>query len=148
MIKSKKALSGAGTTDRAMETAALTGAAASEDQYTMTGKRAQGHVEALLLRGEGNAIPTAQLMQLAGFRYQRELRMAIEQERRNGALILSTVRGHGGYYLPSTDPAVARAEIADFVRTVRSRALNSLVILQSANAALRVLPGQEVLPDA
>lgn len=148
MNKKRKALSGAGTTDRATETAALTGTAISTNHYTMTDKRAQGHVEALLLRGEGNAIPTARLMQLAGFRYQRELRLAIEQERRNGALILSTVRGHGGYYLPSTDPDEARAEIADFVRTVQSRALNSLLILQAAKVALGVMPGQEVLPDA
>ena len=117
----------------------------SDKEYITAVERKQGQIEALLLHGEASAIPTAQLVVLAGLRSQRDLRLAIERERRNGALILSTVRGRGGYYLPATDPDEARAEIKAFVRTVKSRAINSLAILASANAALGVLPGQEVI---
>lgn len=140
MNKKRKALSGAGKTDRAAETAALTGAAISANQYTTTGKRAQGPVEALLLRGEGNAIPTARLVQLAGMRDARQLQAQIEHERLGGALILSKGGSGGGYFLPAD-----RSEIVKYEKTLRRRALSTLRTIKSARAALRVLPGQEVL---
>ena len=107
--------------------------------------RTPGHIEALLLHGEGNAIPTPRLAALAGYGSTRQLQRKIEAERVNGALILSS--STGGYFLPSSDPDEARAEITDFVHTVLSRAYNSILILQSARAALAVLPGQEVIPE-
>lgn len=109
--------------------------------------RTPGYIESRLHHGEASAIPTVQLVALAGLRSQRDLRLAIERERRNGAVILSTVRGRGGYFLPSTDPDIAREEIKAFIATVLTRAYNSITVLQSARAALEVLPGQEVLPD-
>lgn len=111
----------------------------------MNKNRTAGFIESILPRGEANAIPTAQLVALAGLRSQRDLRLAIERERRGGALILSTVRGHGGYYLPSEDPTKARAELSAFIRTVNARAVNSQRILRAARQALRVCDGQEVL---
>lgn len=108
-----------------------------------SGKR----VASLLGRGAENALQTAELMDALGLRDRRQLRNLIEQERGEGALILSTVRGRGGYYLPSTDPFRARQEIAAFVHTVHSRAVNSQRALRAARRALRECEGQIALPD-
>lgn len=107
--------------------------------------RTQGPIESLLPHGEGNAIRTAQLVALAGCGSARQLQKLIEAERAHGALILSS--STGGYFLPSSDPDEARAEIKAFVATVTRRAVSSLSVLESARAALRVLPGQGVLGD-
>lgn len=147
MNEKKNAPSGAATSNEAKEAAAHAGTAISENDYTIQGGRRQGPVESLLLHGEANAIPTAQLVQLAGFRYQRELRIAIEGERARGALILSTVRGHGGYYLPSEDPDRRRQELKDFIHTVHVRAVNSQRALRAARQALQIMDGQEELSE-
>lgn len=99
-------------------------------------------VAPLLGRGAENALSTPALMQALGFRDRRQLRTLLEQERDEGALILSTCRGGGGYFLPSEDPTQARDELAAFVHTVRSRAINSLRILKAARRELRECEGQ------
>lgn len=106
-----------------------------------SGERAQGLVEALLARGEENATPSRQLARMAGFRSVRELQSEIARERENGALILSTCRGGGGYYLPA-DGAAGRREISEFIATLQARAQNTFAVLRSAKAALQQVDGQ------
>lgn len=94
-----------------------------------------------LQQGEENAIPTSQLVQMCGFRTARELQAQIARERECGKLILSTSKPGGGYYLPA-DGEQGTAEIAAFVATLRSRALNTLRVLRAAKAVLKDLEGQ------
>ena len=101
-----------------------------------------GFVEAFLPQGEANAVCTAQLVALTGYRSSRELQKEIERERAAGALILSRSGDGGGYFLPDTGEAGKR-EIAAFVRTVNARAVNSLRTLKAARRALAELDGQE-----
>ena len=55
-----------------------------------------------------------------------------------GAVILSTCRNGGGYYLPA-EGDTGRREIEEYIRTLKSRALNTLRAIRSARAALRDL---------
>lgn len=104
-------------------------------------------VVSLLGHGEENAMSTAQLVKRLGLRDSRKLRAMVEAEREDGALILSTVRGGGGYFLPSSDPSQARGEIAAFIRTVHARAVNSQRALRAARRALRECEGQERIEE-
>lgn len=127
-------------------TATCDRATAVQDNFTTSQLRKQGLVESLLLHGEENAFPSSQLVRLTGFRSVRELQNEIAREREAGALILSTCRGGGGYFLPS-DGEVGKHEIATFVATLRARALNTLRALKTAREALESLEGQVVLDD-
>lgn len=108
---------------------------------TDTGRQA-GFIEGLLQRGERNAIRTNDLVTLAGLRNPRELRAQIERERAQGALILSSVRHGGGYFLPSVNAEEARAEISSFIATVHARAVHSQRTLRAARKALRECSAQ------
>lgn len=101
-----------------------------------------GFVEGFLPQGEANAISTAQLVALTGYRSARELQKEIEHERAAGALILSRSGDGGGYFMPSEGEAGKR-EIAVYVQTLRARAVNTLRTLRTARAALAELDGQE-----
>lgn len=139
----RKAVLGVDSTENGRTEKAACGAAISYTHSTTTAAdRQAGFVEGFLFQGESRAISTAALVSLCGFRNARELRAEIERERANGALILSTVRGHGGYFLPSDDAGQAREEIASFVRTVNARAVNSLRTLKSARLALKECEAQ------
>ena len=116
------------------------------NNFTIPVSRKQGVIESLLLQGEANAIPSSALVNLTGVKSIRELQLIIAQEREAGALILSTCRGGGGYFLPS-DGEVGKREIATFVATLRARALNTLRALKTAREALESLEGQVVLDD-
>lgn len=116
------------------------------DDFTTSVTRKQGLVESLLLQGETNAIPSGDLVNLTGVKSTRELQLIISQEREAGALILSTCRGGGGYFLPS-DGEAGKREIAAFVATLRARALNTLRALKTAREALESLEGQVALDD-
>ena len=129
-------------TERADETAALSGATVSIANSIIEQIRNQGKIEGLLSHGEQNAIRSADLVNLAGLHSPRELRAEIEKERAGGARILSTGRGDGGYYLPATDPVQGRAESEAVVRTVHARAVNSQKALKAARRALRECAGQ------
>lgn len=109
--------------------------------------RFEKRVTPLLGRGAENALQTAELMDALGLRDRRQLRLLIERERAEGALILSTVKGRGGYFLPSADPFRAREEIAAFIKTVHSRAVNSQRALRAARRALRQCAGQLEIND-
>lgn len=101
----------------------------------------QGRIESLLLHGSANAIRTADLVKLGGFRSVREMQKQIERERVHGALILSRGGAGGGYFLPAEGEQGQR-EISSFVRTLDARARNTFRTIKAARAALQVLPGQ------
>ena len=132
--------------ERAEERAALTGAALFQEQFTTAAdSRQPGFVETILIRagaiGSVNAVRTAKLVALAGLRDKRILQSKIEQERANGALIISKCNEGGGYYLPA-----GRSEVVAFERTLKRRALGTLRSLRAARRVLKVMEGQEVIP--
>ena len=81
---------------------------------TSIGKRQIGLVADLLLCGAENAVSRRDLMALTGYK-DRELRLLIEAERRQGIPILSDCVG--GYFLPASE-----AERQQCVRSLRRRA--------------------------
>lgn len=145
MPKRKRAAHGAGTPGR-QETATFDRATAFQGKSITPSARKQGFIESLLLQGEENALPSGELVRLTGFKSVRELQNEIAREREAGALILSTCRGGGGYFLPAPGEAGQR-EIGAFVATLRARALNTLRVLKAAREALEGLDGQVSLDD-
>lgn len=140
MIAKEKAAHGAATPGR-QETATFDRATAFQSNSITQQPQKQGYIEALLLRGEQNAIPSNELVRLAGVRSVRELQNQIAREREAGALILSTCRGGGGYFRPAPGEA-GKQEIAAFVSTLASRAIGTLRALKSAKRELKTLDGQ------
>ena len=118
----------------------------SDNEYITTSKRKQGRIEALLPRGEANAIEMKTLVHIVGAKSSRDLRLMIERERRDGALILSTVRGRGGYYLPAEGEA-GKEELAAFERTTTARAVSLFSMLRYVRQALKTLDGQQTMED-
>ena len=100
-----------------------------------------------LLHGEENALSPKELIALCGIRSTRERRIVIAREREEGALILSTCRHRGGYFLPSEGEA-GRKEIAAFVATLDARSINTQRALKTARRALALLDGQLTLEAA
>lgn len=145
MTEKRKAHPAGSAAERAKVGTALTGKIPCNDLTTSVIKK-QGLIESLLLQGEENAIASSDLVNLTGVKSVRELQLIIAQEREAGALILSTCRGGGGYFLPS-DGEVGKREIAAFVATLRARALNTLRALKTAREALESLEGQVALDD-
>ena len=145
MTAKERAAHGAGTPGR-QETATFDRATAFQRNCTTPQPRKQGFVEALLLQGEENALTSGELVRLTGFKSVRELQNEIAREREAGALILSSCRGGGGYFLPSPGEAGQR-EISAFVSTLRARAINTLRVLKAAREALEGLDGQVSLDD-
>lgn len=93
----------------------------------------QRGISSYLPQGEENAIRSSELARITGAKSVRELQHWVAAERSEGALILST--GKGGYFLPA-EGEKGQAEIARFVATLRSRAVNTLKALKTAKAAL------------
>lgn len=87
-----------------------------------------------LLPGEALAIPARELCRLAGLEDTRSLRAAIDRERLAGALILASDRG---YYLPSTEPALARNELRAFLRRQDARLVSNRRSVKAVRRALR-----------
>lgn len=145
MNEKRRAAHGAGTPGR-QETATFDRATAFQGKFITPSARKQGFVESLLLQGEENALPSGELVRLTRFKSVRELQNEIAREREAGALILSTCRGGGGYFLPAPGEAGQR-EIGAFVATLRARALNTLRVLKAAREALESLDGQVALDD-
>lgn len=100
--------------ERAMETAALSGAVVSCDYSTTAAAGRQRKVSDLLNRGRENAVPLRHLKKLLEVD-GRTARLMIERERREGTPICAD--NATGYYLPSTDE-----EKAACVRSMRHRA--------------------------
>lgn len=73
----------------------------SSDCNSITAVRGfQGRIASLLPAGEENAMRSADIRAALGIKTTRQLQVEIEFEHLHGALILSTWRNHGGYYLP------------------------------------------------
>ena len=109
------------------------------DTTMKSNERQVGIVEALLPQGSENAVKIVDLMQKTGIKSARSLQSIIADEREKGALILSTVKG--GYFLPD-DGEKGFTETAEFISTLRHRALNTLKILKAANKSLSDLNEQ------
>ena len=93
-------------------------------------------IEDYLLPGEAMAISARELCRVAGLENTRSLRAAIDRERLGGALILASDRG---YYLPSTDPALARSELRAFLRRQDARLASNRRSVKAVRRALREL---------
>lgn len=93
-------------------------------------------IASLLPVGKENAISTTDLVRLTGCSTARELQQYIAQERKAGAVICSSTTG--GYYLPAN-----HGEIAEFCKSLESRAKNTFVAIQSARRALDLPEGQQ-----
>ena len=89
----------------------------------------------LLPVGRENAISTPELVRLSGCHSVRELQHIIAEERAAGAVICSG--GTPGYWRPGT-----RQEVEDFIRTMKSRAINTLAAIKSAKQILDIPEGQ------
>lgn len=94
-------------------------------------------IEKFLLEGKQNATASQKLADLVGCKSVRELQEVIAAERAAGAVILSTCRRGGGYFLPTGN----RREVAEYIQTLRSRAKNTLVAIESAEEYLKRLEG-------
>ena len=87
--------------------------------------------------GKENAVRSAVLAKMLGYKTVRELQKQIESERAAGFVILSDAHG-AGYYL-SNDPA----ELRKFINTLNARAANTIKASESAQRALNDFTGQE-----
>ena len=93
-------------------------------------------IASLLPVGKENAISTEDLVNLTGCSSARELQQYIAQARKAGEVICSSTTG--GYFLPES-----RMEIAEFRRSLKNRAENTLVAIESAEKALNSPEWQE-----
>ena len=98
-------------------------------------------IAGLLPVGKENAISTDDLVNLTGCSSARELQQYIAQERKAGAVICSSTTG--GYYLPAN-----KMEIAEFRRSLKNRAENTLVAIESAEKALNSPEWQQEANDS
>lgn len=81
--------------------------------------------------GRENAIGSQELVDRLHFESVRNMQLEIARERKAGAVILSTCRHGGGYFLPDD-----QQEIKQFIRTLENRAKNTLAALESARELL------------
>ncbi len=100
--------------------------------------KSQFDYESILSKGKENAVSTAALAELLGFRSVRILQKDIEKARESGQLILSATTG--GYYLPADD-----REVEEFIATLKSRALMTLRAIKHARRYLDETKGQMTL---
>jgi hypothetical protein len=105
--------------------------------YNRIRQKGQDLISDFLNYGKANAITSQRLADLAGCKSVRDLQELIAAERSQGAVILSTCRNGGGYYLPEN-----ATEVTEFVKTLTSRARNTLIALDSARAYLRDQEGE------
>lgn len=147
MSAKEKACPADGAAEQATETAALAGTAISDSDFTSgDAGRQGGKIFSLLLEGERNAIPATHLAELAGYKNQRSMRLAIDRERESGLPVLASGRGH---FKPDSGPA-GTAEIRRFLRRQDARAASNRRTTNLIRARLRAierapLPGQENL---
>lgn len=99
-------------------------------------------IENMLPKGEMNAVPTEKLMKLVGANSERALRERIAEERKRGAVILSSNKKPGGYFRPES-----REEIAVFVRKLEKKGKSTLLAVRSAKKAMGEYDAQMSLDD-
>ena len=91
--------------------------------------------------GEQHAISRRELINITGYT-DRQLRRQIAEERRAGALILSSTDSvKGGYFRPEADNA---AELRRFINSISRRAKATFLVLHAARKALADLEREEV----
>lgn len=116
MNAKEKARPVAAITEQAAGTAAYSEATISYlDSNTVEAAR-QPKIADLLCRGQENAVPLQDLCSMTGLD-GRTVRRMIEQERRAGIPILSSVGGTTGYFLPGNPAEVERFAKSMFSRT-------------------------------
>lgn len=93
-----------------------------------------------LLPGKENALSAEYLVVKCHFSSVRMLQKAIEAERRDGKVILSSTTPPGGYYLPAAGDTM---EIRKFIRTLENRGENTLRALESARDLLKELESDD-----
>ena len=148
MKEMKKARPAGGTAEQATETAASV-AAISNEYFSITAADGQaGKIFSLLMEGEQNALSAADLVQLAGYKNQRSMRVAIDHEREIGLPVLAS---ENGYFKPSPGPAGV-AEVKRFLRRQDARAASNrrtthLIRVQLREIERGPLPGQQNLFD-
>lgn len=101
MSETKKARPGEATPGARQDENAAFGEAAFSTINCTTGQPQMQTIFDLLPQGEQNAISSKSLAEIVGAPSVRELQSRVAVERENGALILSTCRGGGGYFRPS-----------------------------------------------
>lgn len=89
----------------------------------------------LLPVGAECAFSRRELTALTGLS-DRQLRCRIAQERKAGALILSTTEGGGGYYR-----AASADELRRYVLSMRSRSRETLAAVRAAEQAVQQIGG-------
>lgn len=99
-------------------------------------------IENMLPKGERNAVPTEKLMRMVGATSERGLREKIAEERKRGAVILSSNKMPGGYFRPES-----REEIAAFVRKLEKKGKSTLLAVRSAKKAMGEYDAQMSLDD-
>ncbi len=91
----------------------------------------------LLKEGRENALSPDYLKTAAGLQSEREVRRQVEEERREGKVILSSMGRGGGYYKPANTE-----EVREFIRVFEARAKGTLFTLNSARRYLEEIEGQ------
>lgn len=81
--------------------------------------------------GERKAVSPDYLRVTLGLTSNRAVQKQIEQERRQGKVILSSTQPPGGYFLPET-----KQEIRQFIRTLENRGSKTLDALDGARKLL------------
>ena len=102
----------------------------SHEKYN-TRQKQKTSIFDMLPVGAECAISRRTLVALTGLS-DRQLRYKISQERKAGALILSTTEGGGGYYR-----AASADELRRYVQSMRSRSKETLAVIRKAEMILQ-----------
>ena len=94
--------------------------------------------DAILSKGEENAVSTEHLQRILGVPDARTIRRMVSEERAAGSVILSSNRG---YFFPD-DGEKGRQEALAFVATVTAKGAETIRAAKSAKEYLSRLPGQ------
>lgn len=141
MNSNKKARAAASPAERARTTTARSASFSTSNFITDRGQK-QGKIASVLPSGESNAIQARQLAAMVGAPSVRALQTMISREcAATDALILSTSRNGGGYFLPQQGSA-GREEIQRYIGTLTARARHTFLRLRAARRALARLDGQ------
>ena len=137
MLRKGNAPECAGTQTEAMLAEAEMATIHHSDNITGTGQ-----ITRLLLHGHENAISSADLLRLTRYENIRNLRQAIEKERRAGTPILTCKGNKGGYFLPSEEPTTAIAELRAFIHLQTGKGIGLLRSTKAAKKRLAELQRQ------
>lgn len=122
-------------THTSMRGAAATATPAASAKHPMI-------VADVLPTGQASAVTSQALCDLLGFESPRELQKEIARERAAGAVILSSCRDGGGYFLPETNQ-----EVKAFIKTLENRGKNTFMALKSARNYLKKQEGSKEHDD-